>query len=203
MTAQQLKNSILQLAVQGKLVPQDPNDEPASVLLEKIRNEKQRLVKEGKIKKEKPLPPISDDEIPFDVPETWEWVRLGEMISVSSGKGLTSAQMDKNGETPVYGGNGVTGYHSESNVEENTLVIGRVGFYCGVTHITNESACVTDNALIVSFPKNEIDIHWLRLFIDYSELRKMSSSTAQPLVSGKLISQFPWIYNYETLINNG
>ena len=78
MTAQDLKNSILQLAVQGKLVPQDPNDEPASELLKRIKAEKERLIKEGKIKKEKPLSPISEDEIPFDIPESWEWVRLGD-----------------------------------------------------------------------------------------------------------------------------
>jgi len=80
MTAQQLKSAILQMAVQGKLVPQDPTDEPASVLLDKIRAEKERLIKEGKIKKEKPLPPITDDEIPFDVPESWEWVHIGEIL---------------------------------------------------------------------------------------------------------------------------
>ena len=85
MTAQDLKNAILQLAVQGKLVPQDPNDEPASELLKRIKAEKERLVKEGKIKKEKPLSPISEDEIPFDIPESWEWVRLLEISSISSG----------------------------------------------------------------------------------------------------------------------
>lgn len=85
MTAKQLKNSILQMAVQGKLVPQDSNDEPASVLLERIRAEKQRLIKEGKIKKEKPLPPINEDDIPFDVPKTWEWVRLGDYLDVRDG----------------------------------------------------------------------------------------------------------------------
>ena len=82
MTAQQLKNSILQLAVQGKLVPQDPNDEPASVLLEHIRAEKERQIKEGKIKKDKPLPPISEDEIPFDAPEGWVWCRLGDLCEI-------------------------------------------------------------------------------------------------------------------------
>lgn len=76
-----LRQSILQEAVEGKLVPQDPNDEPASVLLEKIKEEKERLIKEGKIKKEKPLPPISEDEIPYELPEGWEWVRLGELCS--------------------------------------------------------------------------------------------------------------------------
>ena len=78
MNAQQLKNSILQLAIQGKLVPQDPNDEPASVLLERIRGEKQRLVKEGKLKKKDIVEtPITEDEIPFEIPESWEWCKLG------------------------------------------------------------------------------------------------------------------------------
>ena len=98
MTAQQLKNSILQMAVQGKLVPQDPNDEPASVLLERIRTEKERLIKEKKIKREKnpsvifkgadntPYEKIGDevrslaDEVPFDIPDSWEWVRLGSIV---------------------------------------------------------------------------------------------------------------------------
>ncbi len=80
MKAQDLKNSILQLAIQGKLVPQDANDEPAEVLYAKIQAEKQRLIKEGKIKKDKPLPPIADDEIPFKIPSTWKWVRLSDIV---------------------------------------------------------------------------------------------------------------------------
>ncbi len=80
MTAQQLRNAILQEAIQGRLVPQDPNDEPASVLLDKIRKEKQQLVKEGKLKK-KDLEekPISEDEIPFEIPKGWVWVRLKDI----------------------------------------------------------------------------------------------------------------------------
>ncbi|EHP3895373.1 restriction endonuclease subunit S [Salmonella enterica] len=72
-----LKQTILQLAVMGKLVPQDPNDEPASELLKRIAQEKAQLVKDGKIKKQKPLPPISDKEKPFEVPEGWEWCKFG------------------------------------------------------------------------------------------------------------------------------
>ena len=105
MTGQQLKNSILQMAVQGKLVPQDPNDEPASVLLERIRAEKEQLIKEGKIKKEKnpsvifrgadnlPYEKIGKnepvciaDEVPFDIPESWEWVRFKNLVSYNMGK---------------------------------------------------------------------------------------------------------------------
>lgn len=80
MTAQELKNSILQLAVQGKLVPQCKDDEPASELLKHIRAEKQKLGI-----KEKSLPAISEDEIPFDIPESWEWVRLNDISSITSG----------------------------------------------------------------------------------------------------------------------
>ncbi|MEB7549619.1 restriction endonuclease subunit S [Klebsiella grimontii] len=75
-----LKQTILQLAVMGKLVPQDPNDEPASELLKRIAQEKAQLVKDGKMKKQKPLPPISDEEKPFELPEGWEWVKLGNIL---------------------------------------------------------------------------------------------------------------------------
>jgi len=78
-----LRELILTLAVQGKLVPQNPDDEPASVLLKKIRAEKDRLIAEGKIRQDKPLPPITDEEKPFEVPAGWEWVRLGELVNAS------------------------------------------------------------------------------------------------------------------------
>ena len=98
MNAQRLKNSILQEAIEGRLVPQDPNDEPASVLLERIRAEKKRLVKEGKLKK-KDLEetPISEDEIPFKIPESWVWCRLGNLISYQNGYAYNSSEMNKEG----------------------------------------------------------------------------------------------------------
>lgn len=80
-----LKQTILQLAVMGKLVRQDPTDEPASVLLEKIAAEKAQLIKDKKIKKEKPLSPISDDEKPFELPQGWEWCRLGFVAILKGG----------------------------------------------------------------------------------------------------------------------
>jgi type I restriction enzyme S subunit len=74
-----LKQSVLQYAMEGKLIKQDPNDEPASELIKKIKNEKAELIKEGKIKKSQKLPVITDDEKPFDIPDSWEWVRLGNI----------------------------------------------------------------------------------------------------------------------------
>ncbi|NLY75105.1 MAG: restriction endonuclease subunit S [Firmicutes bacterium] len=88
MTPQELKNSILQLAIQGKLVEQRPKEGTAEELYQQIQAEKQRLIKEGKIKGEKSLPEITEDEIPFDIPESWKWVRLGEIISLLSGTDL-------------------------------------------------------------------------------------------------------------------
>ncbi|GAC23508.1 type-1 restriction enzyme EcoEI specificity protein [Paraglaciecola mesophila KMM 241] len=95
----QLKQTILQLAVMGKLVKQDPSDEPASKLLERIATEKQQLIKDGKIKKQKPLPPITDEEKPFDLPEGWGFERFGNLTSrLGSGstpRGGQSAYVDK------------------------------------------------------------------------------------------------------------
>ena len=96
MNAQQLKNAILQEAIEGRLVPQDPNDEPASALLARIRKEKERLVKEGKLKKKDlEVKPISEDEIPFEIPEGWEWVRLGDIVTYQNGYSYNSSETNK------------------------------------------------------------------------------------------------------------
>ncbi len=100
MNAQQLKNAILQEAIEGRLVPQDPNDEPASALLARIRKEKEQLVKAGKLKKKDlEVKPISEDEIPFEIPDSWEWVRISNLFETSSG----STPQSKN---PKYYSNG-------------------------------------------------------------------------------------------------
>ena len=87
MNAKQLKNALLQHAIQGRLVPQDPGDEPANILLQRIRAEKEQLIKEGKIKKQKPLPPITEEETSFAIPDSWQWVRLGEIVFQNIGGG--------------------------------------------------------------------------------------------------------------------
>ncbi|ACE85359.1 restriction endonuclease subunit S [Cellvibrio japonicus] len=99
----ELRKAILQLAVMGKLVPQNPNDQPASELLKEIEAEKQRLVEEGKIKKPKPFPPVSDEEKPYALPQGWEWVRVIDIVDV--GTGSTPATTNKDyygGEIPWY-----------------------------------------------------------------------------------------------------
>ena len=100
MTPQELKNSILQLAIQGKLVEQRKEDGTAEELYKAIQEEKQKLIAEKKIKKEKPLPPITEDEIPFDIPDNWKWVRLGDLFQHNTGKALNSS--NRNGKELTY-----------------------------------------------------------------------------------------------------
>ena len=186
MNAQRLKNAILQEAIEGRLVPQDPNDEPASVLLARIRKEKERLVKEGKLKKKDlEVKPISEEEIPFEIPDSWEWCRLRDVLSVKSGDFLNVRSLNEELNYPVYGGNGITGTYDKYNVESDTLIIGRVGFYCGSIHKTFSKAWVTDNALIVSFTKDNLYVNYLQYVLGWLNIRTTSNSTAQPVVSGK------------------
>ena len=207
MDTKALRQKILDLAIRGKLVPQDPNDEPASVLLQRIRAEKQQMVKDGKLKakdiKNDTVIFLGDDnlhyekfpdgtvkciedEIPFELPEGWEWTRLESVFKLSSGKAIKVRQLEDDGEYPVYGGNGINGLYSMYNVESETIIIGRVGFYCGSVYKTTSQAWVTDNALIASITEPSFyQIDFLCNLLKYLDLGKTSVSTAQPVVSGK------------------
>ena len=185
-----LRDLVLSLAVRGKLVPQDPNDEPASVLLERIQAEKARLIAEEKIKEPKQLPPIGEKEMPFALPRGWVWVRLGEVVRLSSGDALPSYKMEP-GKIPVYGGNGIAGYHDKYNVDKQTIVIGRVGFYCGSIHLSPEQAWVTDNAFITHYSKKNIDQNFFVWFLKAADLGQNDNSTAQPVISGRKVYPIP------------
>lgn len=120
----------------------------------------------------------------------WGEIKLGKIFKVSSGKSLTSKNMTGKGY-PVYGGNGISGYHSQFNFEEKKLIIGRVGVKCGVTHITENKCWVTDNALVVNIfePKNHL-LKFLKLKLQFENLNKLSNSTAQPVISGTKIYSY-------------
>ncbi len=101
MTPQELKNSILQLAIQGKLVEQRPEEGTARELFAQIQAEKQRLIEAGKIKKEKPLPEIAEDEKPFEIPEGWRWTRLVEFATLYNGRAYKQNELLSKGRYPV------------------------------------------------------------------------------------------------------
>lgn len=153
MNAQDLKNSILQLAIQGKLVKQREEEGTAKELLEKIEAEKKQLIKEGKIKKQKELPEIQEDEIPFDIPESWEWVRLGDVFDIIMGqspKGTSVFEGDGGIEFhqgKVYFGSDYLEYSNQSTnkptkiVEPNTVLL-CVRAPVGILNITDRQICI-------------------------------------------------------------
>lgn len=195
-----LKKSILQEAVQGKLVPQNPDDEPASVLLERIRAEKQKLIKEGKIKKEKPLSPITVEEIPFDIPESWEWVLLGEIVSKltdgshnpppNTGKGypVISAKNIKNGCVTLENVDRYTdkaGFEKENartNIQLNDVIMGIIGGSIGNIALYNrEDKVIAQRSIaIMSFMiDTEYAVYFLGSPLVQNMLRKESAGSAQ------------------------
>jgi len=153
---QKLREMVLQLAVQGKLVPQDLKDEPASILLERIKAEKERLIKEKKTKKPKPLPPINPDEMPYKLPVGWEWVRLGQISEVLMGNSPPGNTYNDSGDGvplingPVEFSNGDFGRTIKSKFttkptklcKEGDLLICVRGSTTGRTNIADFDACI-------------------------------------------------------------
>jgi len=202
MNGKQLKNSILQWAIQGKLVPQDPNDEPASVLLEKIRAEKARLVKEGKIKKDKKESIIYrgednsyyekfadgkvvciDDEIPFEIPQGWEWCRIKHIFTMQAGKNITAKRIhttqSEKYKYPCFGGNGLRGYVTNYNTEGTFSLVGRQGALCGNVNIVSGKFYATEHA-VVTDGYGLTDTIWMYFFLQALNLNQYATATAQP-----------------------
>ncbi len=188
MTAQQLKNTILQEAIQGRLVPQDPNDEPASALLERIRAEKQQLVKEGKLKK-KDLEetPISEDEIPFEIPESWEWVRFGT-ITINRDSERIPLSVDERSRLvkkyDYYGASGVIDKVDRYLFNKPLLLIGEDGANLinrstPIAFIARGEYWVNNHAHVLDY-LNEDLMQYMCWYINAISLVDYVTGTAQP-----------------------
>lgn len=177
MTAQELKNSILQLAVQGKLVPHDASEEPASDLLKQIRIEKTKLIWDGKIKKDRSLPEISEDEIPFEIPTSWVWVRHNELFEISGGAQPDKSQFvstPKPGyirlyQTRDYGANPVPVYIPEHTATKRTnkgdILLARYGASLGKVFFAEDGAY--NVALAKSIPLYTTDLIYKKYIYYY------------------------------------
>ena len=226
MTGQQLKKSILQMAVQGKLVPQNPNDEPASVLLERIRAEKEQLIKEGKIKKEKnpsiifrgadnlPYEKVGKnepvciaDEVPFDIPESWEWVRWGT-LSESIQYGY-NAPAQENGRIKMIRISDIQdnsvmwetvpycdikeGEIDAYLLKPNDILFARTGGTVGKSYLVKEvpEEAIYAGYLIRTRYSNQLCPQYLKYFMEselyWSQLREGTIATAQPNCNGKTL----------------
>ena len=228
MTGKQLKNSILQWAIQGKLVPQDPNDEPASVLLEKIRAEKARLVKEGKIKKDKNESIIYrgednshyekfadgkvvciDDEIPFEIPESWEWERWGN-LSYSIQYGY-NAPAEEAGDirmvriSDIQDGEVLWAtvpfcHINKSEIDtyllqKDDILFARTGGTVGKSFLVNDVPYPSIYAgyLIRTRYSNMLSAQYMKYFMEcelyWEQLRNGTIATAQPNCNGKTLAK--------------
>ena len=196
MNTKELRQKILDLAIHGKLVPQDPNDEPASVLLERIKAEKERLIKEGKIKRAKKSAKFSDTphygNLPFEVPDNWVWTTLGEIFNLQAGKNITakdiSTKQDRIHCYPCYGGNGLRGYVSNYNREGWFPLIGRQGALCGNINEANGKFYATEHAVVVD-TYCKTNINWAINTLLYLNLNQYATSTAQPGLSVNTINE--------------
>ena len=170
-----LRQQILQEAIEGKLTKdwrtENPNVEPASELLKRIKAEKEQLIKDKKIKKQKPLPPIFEDEKPFKLPDGWAWCRLGEMITMIYGSGLTKAQCIEGGSFPVYGSNGIVGYYDSFLTEKRVIIIGRKGS-AGALNVCELPSWTTDVAYYVEENKY-LNFKYLFYFLQSLKLSKI------------------------------
>ena len=192
MDTKALRQKILDLAIHGKLVPQDPNDEPASVLLERIRTEKERLIKEGKIKKGKKSAKTSDKpHYPYELPKGWEWTTIGELFMLQAGKNITakyiSPEQSESHKYPCYGGNGIRGFVTNSNRRGEFPIIGRQGALCGNVNLAIGEFYATEHAVIVDRFSNT-DLMWAYYTLIALNLNQYATATAQPGLAVSVIN---------------
>ena len=192
MDTKKLRQKILDLAIRGKLVPQDPNDEPASVLLERIKAEKGRLIKEGKIKKSKKSVKTSDTpHYPYLLPNRWCLSTLGEVFTLQAGKNITAKDI-KDTTTELhpykcYGGNGVRGFVASYNREGDFSIIGRQGALCGNINIAKGKFYATEHAVVVE-RYCDVDLMWAYYTLTALNLNQYATATAQPGLSVAVIN---------------
>ena len=211
MTPEQLRASILQYAMEGKLVKQDPNDEPASELIKKIEKEKNKLIKEGKIKKSKKLPVITDEEKLFDIPDSWEWARVGTLFSVNDRNkaddtliaGFLPMKNIDDGYSNTYAVNDrewkdiKSGY---THIRQGDIVVAKITpcfqnrKSCVITKLPNGIGAATTevyalNPIIPEFSKLYIYFFKSQLFIQEG-MKKFTGSAGQQRVPRKYVENF-------------
>lgn len=189
-----MQKSLLQWAIQGKLVEQRTEEGTAEELYQQIQEEKSRLIKEGKIKKEKPLPEIAEDEVPFEIPKSWKWVRIGQILGLQAGKNITAAdiyeQKSSKHSYPCYGGNGLRGFVSTYNREGHFALIGRQGALCGNINFADGRFYATEHAVVVEH-YGLSDVIWSGWFLHALNLNQYATATAQPGLAVANIVKIP------------
>ena len=188
--AKAIERAILQAAISGKLTKQHPEDGTAKELLETIKTERQQLEKEGKIKKQKPLPPVDKTDEPFDLPDSWVWSRLGRVFNMQAGKNVAVGNISEVGEYPCYGGNGIRGYVADYNRDGTYPIIGRQGALCGNINVASGRFFATEHAVVVE-TFGHTSPAWAALVLEQLNLNQYATATAQPGLSVEKLKVVP------------
>jgi type I restriction enzyme S subunit len=191
-----LRQAILSEAVQGKLVKQNPNDEPATELLKKIKKEKEKLIKEGKIKKGKELPTITDDEIPYDLPNGWEWCRLGDVLINRDGERIPVSKEERETKEKIYdyyGASGVIDKIDSYLFDKELLLIGEDGANLinrstPIAFIAKGKYWVNNHAHVLDGISLDL-LEYTEIFINSSDLKPYITGTAQPKMNQAKMNQ--------------
>ena len=204
-----MQKSILQLAIQGKLVEQRPEEGTGEELLHQIQAEKQALIKAGKIKKEKPLPEISDDEIPFDIPDSWKWVRFSEVIDVRDGthdtpkyvtdgvplvtsKNLVDGKIDFD-TTKLISYEDAEQINMRSGVDNGDILFAMIGTIGNPVLVKKDREfCIKNMALFKAVSQDLLDMNYLLLFLQNEQhaMKKKASGGVQSFVSLKFLRNY-------------
>ncbi len=193
-----LRELILTLAVQGKLVPQDPSDEPASELLKKIRLEKDRLIAEGKIKRDKPLAEITDEESSIELPDSWTWVRFGDVSINRDGERIPVSSSDRERRSKVYDYYGASGVIDKIDgylFDKTLLLIGEDGANLinrstPIAFLAHGKYWVNNHAHVIDATNPQL-LDYLALFINSISLRPYVTGTAQPKMNQAKLNSIP------------
>lgn len=186
MNTKALRQKILDLAIHGKLVPQDPNDEPASVLLERIKAEKERLIIEGKIKRTKRSKAACDKpHYPYELPKGWCWCKLEEIVKITNGRSQKNVE-DKEGLYPIYGSGGIIGKATEFLCEAGTTIIGRKGTINNPIFV-KERFWNIDTAFGMK-PQYAISDKYFFFFCQHFNFSELDKSTAVPSLTQSAIN---------------
>ena len=183
--------AVLKAACEGKLVPTEAElaraegrkYETGAKLLERILVERRKNW-QGRGKYKEP----SAAEYLTELPRAWVWASGAQLFSWSSGEGLTQKQITS-GQYPVYGGNGITGYHNTFLVEHSTLIIGRVGALCGNVYLTRGPSWITDNAIFATHTPTSVSMKFIQLAFSKADLNKRAAGSGQPFVNQRMLNE--------------
>ncbi|MCT8335378.1 restriction endonuclease subunit S [Leptospira sp. 85282-16] len=194
----ELRKAVLQLAVMGKLVPQDPNDQPASELLKEIQAEKARLVQEGKVKKSEVLPPVKEEEKPFAIPKGWEWVRFFEITINRDGERRPVSKDDRQnlqGIFDYYGASGIIDKINNFIFDKDLLLIGEDGANLisrstPIAFIARGKYWVNNHAHVIDFTHDQL-MYYMEKYINAINLKPYVTGTAQPKMNQAKMNGIP------------